>query len=139
MIHVLDEDFQYLNEEAFDEAYMTHTSTSPNYQILASLDVGRAQAELEGYQLVQRQAELVMNLMDAVDNHPRVGKYFRFLGTQAMIPPPLPPIGDRLTLRGGFSQMVKAWKHDEFVRDPCRLTLMIGRSGIDATRSSTAI
>jgi arginine decarboxylase len=86
MIHVLDEDFQYLNEEAFDEAYMTHTSTSPNYQILASLDVGRAQAELEGYQLVQRQAELAMNLMDAVDNHPRIGKYFRFLGTPEMIP-----------------------------------------------------
>ena len=42
MIHVFDESFQHLNEEAFDEAYMTHTSTSPNYQILASLDVGRA-------------------------------------------------------------------------------------------------
>jgi arginine decarboxylase len=35
MIHVFDESFQHLNEEAFDEAYMTHTSTSPNYQILA--------------------------------------------------------------------------------------------------------
>ena len=34
---------------------MTHTSTSPNYQILASLDVGRRQVELEGYELVQRQ------------------------------------------------------------------------------------
>ena len=31
---------------------MTHTSTSPNYQILASLDVGRRQVELEGYELV---------------------------------------------------------------------------------------
>ncbi len=131
MIHVLDEDFQYLNEEAFDEAYMTHTSTSPNYQILASLDVGRAQAELEGYQLVQRQAELAMNLMDAVDKHPRIGKYFRFLGTPEMIPARYRQSGIDYPLRGGFSQMEKAWKHDEFVRDPCRLTLMIGRSGID--------
>ena len=52
---------------------MTHTSTSPNYQILASLDVGRAQAELEGYQLVQRQAELAMNLLDAVESTHRFG------------------------------------------------------------------
>jgi arginine decarboxylase len=131
MIHVLDEDFQHRNEEAFDEAYMTHTSTSPNYQILASLDVGRAQAELEGYQLVQRQAELAMNLMDAVDNHPRIGKYFRFLGTPDMIPARYRESGIDYPLRGGFSQMEKAWTHDEFVRDPSRLTLLVGASGID--------
>ena len=33
---------------------MTHTSTSPNYQILASLDVGRRQVELEGYEMVEQ-------------------------------------------------------------------------------------
>ena len=32
---------------AFKEAFYTHTSTSPNYQILASLDVGRSQMQLE--------------------------------------------------------------------------------------------
>jgi arginine decarboxylase len=48
MIHVYDQDFRHRNEDAFHEAYMTHTSTSPNYQILASLDVGRRQVELEG-------------------------------------------------------------------------------------------
>ncbi len=131
MIHVLDQDFHHLNEEAFDEAYMTHTSTSPNYQILASLDVGRAQAELEGYQLVQRQAELAMNLLDAVDNHPQIRKYFSFLGTPEMIPARYRESGIERPLRGGFSQMEEAWQHDEFVRDPSRLTLLIGPSGID--------
>jgi arginine decarboxylase len=131
MIHVLDEAFQHLNEEAFNEAYMTHTSTSPNYQILASLDVGRAQAELEGYQLVQRQAELAMNLFDAVGAHPQIGKYFRFLGTPEMIPVQYRASGIECPLRGGFSQMEQAWERDEFVRDPSRLTLMIGASGID--------
>jgi arginine decarboxylase len=131
MIHLLDEAFQHLNEEAFDEAYMTHTSTSPNYQILASLDVGRAQAELEGYQLVQRQAELAMNLFDAVDTHPQIGKYFKFLGTPEMIPARYRESGIECPLREGSSQMEHAWKHDEFVRDPCRLTLLIGASGID--------
>ena len=40
MIHVWDQDFSQKVEETFHEAYMTHTSTSPNYQILASLDLG---------------------------------------------------------------------------------------------------
>src|SRR5664279_3664314 len=33
MIHVFDQDFGQKVEETFHEAYMTHTSTSPNYQI----------------------------------------------------------------------------------------------------------
>ena len=131
MIHVFDESFQHLNEEAFDEAYMTHTSTSPNYQILASLDVGRAQAELEGYQLVQRQAELAMNLLDAVEAHPQISKYFRFLTTPDMIPARYRRSGIDFPLRGGFSRMEQAWQRDEFVRDPSRLTLLIGLTGID--------
>ena len=131
MIHVLDQEFHHLNEEAFNEAYMTHTSTSPNYQILASLDVGRAQAELEGYQLVQRQAELAMNLFDAVEKHPQIRKYFRFLSTEDMIPGVYRETGIECPLRGGFSQMEEAWTKDEFVRDPSRLTLRIGQSGID--------
>ena len=70
MIHVMDQDFSQKAEETFHEAYMTHTSTSPNYQILASLDLGRRQAALEGFELVQKQIENAMRLRDAVDNHP---------------------------------------------------------------------
>ena len=70
MIHVHDQDFAQKVAESFHEAYMTHTSTSPNYQILASLDLGRRQAALEGYELVQRQVESAMRLRDAIDNHP---------------------------------------------------------------------
>lgn len=47
MIHVFDQDFEQKVAEAFHEAYMAHTSTSPNYQILASLDLGRRQVALE--------------------------------------------------------------------------------------------
>src|SRR6266568_1568625 len=36
MIHVWDQDFSQKVAATFHEAYMTHTSTSPNYQILAS-------------------------------------------------------------------------------------------------------
>ena len=52
MIHVFDQDFGHKVEESFHEAYMAHTSTSPNYQILASLDLGRRQVALEGSELV---------------------------------------------------------------------------------------
>ena len=70
MIHVFDQDFEQKVAEPFHEAYMAHTSTSPNYQILASLDLGRRQVALEGVELVQRQIENAMQLRDAIDNHP---------------------------------------------------------------------
>ena len=70
MIHVNDQDFKGEVEQAFHEAYMTHTSTSPNYQIIASLDVGRRQVELEGFEFVQRQIEAAMSMRRAITMHP---------------------------------------------------------------------
>ena len=110
---------------------MTHTSTSPNYQIIASLDVGRQQVELEGFQLVQKQVELAMSLYDAVESHPLIRKYFGFLTTRETIPAKYRPSGIEVPLSGGFADMERAWERDEFVVDPCRLTLFTGRSGID--------
>ena len=34
--------------------FLTHTSTSPNQQLLASLDLARRQVDIEGFQLVRR-------------------------------------------------------------------------------------
>ena len=48
-----DEDFHTV-ERPFKEAVFTHASTSPNQQIIASLDVARRQMELEGYELVMQ-------------------------------------------------------------------------------------
>ena len=79
MIHVHDQDFQHKVSDTFHEAYMTHTSTSPNYQILASLDVGRRQVELEGFELVKKQVEMAMVLREKVLTHPLLSRYFRFL------------------------------------------------------------
>jgi Arginine/lysine/ornithine decarboxylases len=53
VVVVADQDFSTV-EEAFHEAFFTHTSTSPNLQILATLDTARRQMELEGYGLVNR-------------------------------------------------------------------------------------
>ena len=52
MIHVYDQDFALKVAEGFHEAYMAHTSTSPNYQILGvCLILVVGQAALEGFEL----------------------------------------------------------------------------------------
>ncbi len=131
MIHQWDQDFSHKVEETFHEAYMTHTSTSPNYQILASLDLGRRQADLEGFELVQKQIENAMRLRDAVDNHPLLSKYMRCLTTADMIPSGFRSSGIDQPLRSGLPNMIKAWDQDEFVLDPSRITIYIGPTGID--------
>ncbi len=131
MIHIHDQDFGQLNEESFREAYMTHTSTSPNYQILASLDMGRRQVEFEGYELVQRQADLAVSIAQAVARHPLLKKYFRVLGTKDLIPPQYRETSRQMPLRDGLAAMSEAWERDEFVVDPSRLTLHIGLTGVD--------
>jgi arginine decarboxylase len=131
MIHVTDQDFSQKVEETFHEAYMTHTSTSPNYQILASLDLGRRQAALEGFELVQKQVENAMRLRDAVDHHPLLSKYMRCLTTADLIPSEYRSSGIDQPLRSGLPNMIKAWEHDEFVLDPSRVTIYIGATGID--------
>ncbi len=131
MIHVFDQDFGQKVEETFHEAYMAHTSTSPNYQILASLDLGRRQAALEGFELVQKQIENAMRLRDAVDNHPLLRKYMHCLTTADLIPAEYRPSGIDQPLRSGLPKMVRAWDSDEFVLDPSRITIYIGATGIE--------
>ena len=131
MIHVWDQDFSQKVEDTFHEAYMTHTSTSPNYQILASLDLGRRQAALEGFELVQKQVENAMRLRDAVDHHPLLSKYMRCLSTADLIPAEYRPSCIDQPLRSGLPNMIKAWDCDEFVLDPSRITIYIGATGIE--------
>lgn len=131
MIHVYDQDFGQKTSEAFHEAYMAHTTTSPNYQILASLDLGRRQIALEGGELVLRQIENAMQLRDAIDEHPLLRKYMRCLTTGDLIPGEFRPAGIDQPLRSGLNNMIKAWGSDEFVLDPSRVTLSIGHTGYD--------
>ena len=129
MIHVFDQDFDQKVAEPFHEAYMAHTSTSPNYQILASLDLGRRQVALEGMEMVARQVENAMQLRDAIDNHPLLAKYMACLRTSDMIPEEFRASHIGQPLRTGLRAMMRAWDSDEFVLDPSRITLSIGRTG----------
>jgi arginine decarboxylase len=133
MIHVYDQHFRTKVEDAFHEAYMTHTSTSPNYQILASLDVGRRQVELEGFELVQKQVEMAMVLRQQVASHPLLRKHFRFLTVRDMIPEEYRESGitKYYDPEDGWTRVWEAWSGDEFALDATRLTLFVGSVGVD--------
>ncbi len=131
MIHVYDQDWVREAREPFHEAYMTHTSTSPNYQILSSLDLGRRQVELEGFELVQRQLDLATSLSQAIARHPLLRKFFRVLTAHDLIPHEHRGSGRPMPLRDGLAPMWRAWIEDEFVVDPSRITVEITLTGVD--------
>ncbi len=133
MIHIHDQDYRSKVEEPFHEAFMTHTSTSPNYQIIASLDVGRRQVELEGFELVQKQVEMAMTLRERIATHPLISKYFRVLTVRDLIPPEFRESGieSYYDMAHGWTDIWDAWSHDEFALDATRLTLFVGAAGFD--------
>lgn len=135
VIHVFDEEFDMRNENSFHEAYLTHISTSPNYQILASLDAGRRQAEFEGFELTERAVEMAMNLRVQISGHPLLNKYFHVLPISELIPKEFrnEKASDFLNKDGSWSRQGHSWDKDEFALDPTKLTLCIGKTGIDGT------
>ncbi|MDF1737359.1 MAG: hypothetical protein P1U37_18880 [Minwuia sp.] len=141
MIHINDQDFKGEVEQAFHEAYMTHTSTSPNYQIIASLDVGRRQVELEGFEFVQRQVEAAMSLRRAISTHPRLQKYFKVLTAGDMIPEQYRESGvtSYYDPEQGWTDIWECWASDEFALDATRVTLAVGGTGWDGDTFKTKI
>jgi arginine decarboxylase len=133
MIHIWDQDFRRKSHDTFLEAYMTHTSTSPNYQMLASLDVGRRQVQLEGFELVEKSIELAMVLRAKVNDNPQLSKYFDVLTVSNFIPSEYRQTGikEYYTKNEGWNRMNEAWEQDEFVLDPTKITLCVGRTGVD--------
>jgi arginine decarboxylase len=65
MVHVNDPDF---NEHIFRENFNMHTSTSPQYSMIASLDVARKQAIMEGYKLLSRTLSLSTELRHQINS-----------------------------------------------------------------------
>ena len=102
MIHVNDPTF---NEHLFRENFNMHTSTSPQYTMIASLDVARKQAVMEGYKLLARTLTLA-NELRAQINSTRV---FRVLELDDLLPETL--ASDRIQL------------------DPTKVTVDISRCG----------
>ena len=135
MIHIYDQEFHNKVGESFDDAFMMHTSTSPNYQILASLDLGRRQVELEGFEMVQKQIELAMVIREQVATSPFLSKYFSILDAEDLIPAEYRQSNvntyfDEETIWSN-DRMEVSWGQDDFVVDLTRITLDVGKTGID--------
>ncbi|MEY4753685.1 MAG: hypothetical protein RJA44_1360 [Pseudomonadota bacterium] len=64
MIHVNDPDF---DAHCFREHFNMHASTSPQYNLIASLDVARRQAVMEGYTLLQRALGFAAELRQSIN------------------------------------------------------------------------
>ena len=79
MIHVNDPDF---NEHIFRENFNMHTSTSPQYSMIASLDVARKQASMEGYKLLARTLSLSKELRQQINST----GVFRVLDLEDLLP-----------------------------------------------------
>src|SRR4030088_186495 len=105
MIHVNDPDFR---EHLFRENFNMHTSTSPQYGLIASLDVARKQSVMEGYKLLSRTLELASEVRNLI-NSTRV---FRVLELDDLLP--------------------EAVRHDGIRLDPTKVTIDISGCGYTA-------
>jgi arginine decarboxylase len=102
MIHVNDAEF---NEHLFRENFNMHTSTSPQYAMIASLDVARKQMVMEGYKLLSRTLALAQELRQQINS----SGVFRVLELDELLPDEV--------------------KHDGLKLDPTKVTVDISTCG----------
>ncbi|MCY1020049.1 aminotransferase class I/II-fold pyridoxal phosphate-dependent enzyme [Pyxidicoccus sp. MSG2] len=132
MIHIRDDDFERRAEEPFREAYFTHITTSPNHQLVASLDLARRQMDLEGFAMVKEAYQLALRMRERMRENPLLHRYFRMLDVDDLVPREYRASGlERYVGDGGatVASLTRAWADDEFVLDPTRLTLYTALTG----------
>ena len=105
MIHVNDPAF---DEHLFRENFNMHASTSPQYNLIASLDVARKQAVMEGYRLISRSLKYAQELRAKINTT----GVFRALELADLLPDEVRDDGIRL--------------------DPTKITIDISASGYSA-------
>ncbi|OBH60144.1 aminotransferase class I/II-fold pyridoxal phosphate-dependent enzyme [Mycobacterium sp. E2479] len=134
MIHVRDQDFNALARDSFGEAFLTHTSTSPNQQLLASLDLARRQVDIEGFQLVRQVYDMALVFRHRVRKDRLISKWFRILDESDLVPEEFreSAVSSTASIRqGALAEWNQAWRSDQFVLDPTRVTLFVGATGMN--------
>jgi arginine decarboxylase len=134
MIHVRDQDFNALTRDSFGEAFLTHTSTSPNQQLLASLDLARRQVDIEGFQLVRQVYDMALVFRHRVRKDRLISKWFRILDESDLVPEEFreSAVSSTASIRqGALAEWNEAWRSDQFVLDPTRVTLFVGTTGMN--------
>ncbi len=131
MIHVRDQEFNRQSAEAFGEAFLTHTSTSPNQQLLASLDLARRQVDIEGFEMVRQAYKMALAFRQRVRSDRQIRRWFSILDEADLVPAEFrhePEAGPSETQVNRWNE---AWQEAEFVLDPTRVTLYIGGTGLN--------
>jgi arginine decarboxylase len=134
MIHIRDQDFNSLARDQFGEAFLTHTSTSPNQQLLASLDLARRQVDIEGFQLVRQVYDMALVFRHRVRKDRLISKWFRILDESDLVPEEFRASAVssyRQVRQGALAEWNEAWRSDQFVLDPTRVTLFLGNTGMN--------
>ncbi len=134
MIHIRDQDFNALARDEFGEAFLTHTSTSPNQQLLASLDLARRQVDIEGFQLVRQTYDMALVFRHRVRKDRLISKWFRILDEADLVPEEFRASSVssyRQVRQGALAEWNEAWRSDQFVLDATRVTLFIGNTGMN--------
>lgn len=133
MIHVHDEEFDKHVSCPFHESYLMHTTTSPNYQIVGSLDLARRQVDFEGYRITSEAIEMAMTIRGLLREDALLSKYFKVLGPSELIPEKF----RRSHIKTGYNPekdweaVTQAWQQDEFVLCPTRISIGIANTGIE--------
>ena len=134
MIHIRDQDFNALARDEFGEAFLTHTSTSPNQQLLASLDLARRQVDIEGFQMVRQIYDMALVFRHRVRKDRLISKWFRILDEADLVPEEFRASSVssyRQVRQGALAEWNEAWRSDQFVLDATRVTLFIGKTGMN--------
>lgn len=134
MIHVRDQDFNSRARDAFGEAFLTHTSTSPSQQLLASLDLARRQVDIEGFQLVRQVYDMALVFRHRVRRDRLISRWFRILDESDLVPEEFRAShvsSYREVRQGALDEWNEAWRSDQFVLDPTRVTLFLGKTGMN--------
>ena len=130
MIHIYDESYDEYMDQKILSSYQTHTSTSPNYQILASLDIARRQVHFEGYELIQKAYELAFLFRNLLRSSRILPKYFRVLDADNLIPKDYCSHRPNLAKEEEYwRELDESWEKDEFTLDPTRVTLDVEATG----------
>lgn len=107
MIHINDPDFRE-HRNFFMENYIMHTSTSPQYPMIASMDIARKQMVMEGYSLLSKALKLSEDIRKSIKSL----KKFRVLELDDLI--------------------TKELLNDNIKLDPLKLTIDVADSGLTA-------
>ncbi len=101
-IHVNDPDF---DADFFHEIYSIYASTSPKYQIIASLDVCHKQLEMEGYGMIHKLLQYVKELKTEVNKLQKI----RIVGPE------------------DFARVFPHYETDNISHDPLKILIDVSR------------